>query len=147
MPWSSPVTSTNRLIGPQWFKVSGFFCSQTEPTTTKTICASARSTTTGEKPASKNPNVVPSSTQTATTGETNMAINTAMWLPRVKDIGSRRILTGEIMGTKMPMAQSSAAITRMFSFSVAELRFIKKPPEMSLQVSRHIVIHSREPVK
>ena len=56
--------------------------------------------------------------QTATTGETNMAIKTAIWLPRVKDMGSSRILIGEMMGTIMPMAQRSAAITMVISLAV-----------------------------
>ena len=89
----------------------GFFLIQREPTVVKTTCVSARSTISTGKPPIKNPSVVPSATAMPTAGEMNMAIKTATWLATVKEAGGMTILSGEIMGIRMPTAVRSPAMT------------------------------------
>ena len=102
----------------------GLFFSQKAPSTTKKICTAARSHTTGGKPASTKPRVVPTSTVTATAGLMNRAMNTATWLARVKLMGPNCSLTGEMMGIRMPTAHSSAAV---HIFWMRWLSFIQYP--------------------
>ena len=108
-PWITPITSPNRKILRPFFITAGFFASRNAPMATNTTWLSARSTTTGGKPASRKPSVAPSSTVSATAGEMNMAMKIATWLPSVKLMGPSGIFTGEIIGINMAMAHSSAA--------------------------------------
>ena len=79
------------------------------PSATNTTWLSARSTTTGGKPARKKPSVAPNSTASAMPGERNIAKKMAMWLPSVKLIGGIWILMGETIGIRIATAHSSAA--------------------------------------
>jgi hypothetical protein len=69
-----------------------------------TTWVDALSTTIMGKPPKKKPSVVPNATDTAMTGEINMAIKITTWLAKVKDAGSNTILTGENMGIISPIA-------------------------------------------
>jgi hypothetical protein len=103
--------------------IAGLRASMSEPTVANTMCDAARATTTGGKPARKNPSVVPMVTNTAVSGEINIAINIATWLASVNDAGSSTTLIGDTSGIKMPIAQSSAATVmpymRFLTFNMA----------------------------
>ncbi|NCB66329.1 MAG: hypothetical protein EOM48_09210 [Bacilli bacterium] len=60
------------------------------------------------------PTAVPKATATAMPGEKNIAIIVATWLAKVKDAGSRIIFKGEIIGIRIPIAISRAAIVMCF---------------------------------
>lgn len=71
-------------------------------------------TTINGKPPNKNPKVVPIATVKATVGDINIAINMGTWLAKVKEAGSKIILSGENIGMIIPIAQRRAVKTNFF---------------------------------